>query len=69
MDGRNATKIDTQCTDALWVDNATNRLFYADEEGIKSIRLITTHTNIVTETAQKIADIQATGVVLDIQKR
>jgi hypothetical protein len=69
MDGRNATKIAADCADALWVDNATNRLYFVDAEGIKAIRLLTTQSNILTEEAEKMADIQATGLVLDNQKR
>lgn len=69
MDGRNATKIAADCADALWVDNATNRLYFVDAEGIKAIRLLATQSNILTEEAEKMADIQATGLVLDNQKR
>ena len=69
MDGRNATKIADNCAEAMWVDNATNRLYYVDAEGIKAIRLCTTQSNILIEEATKMADIQATGLVLDNQKR
>ena len=69
MDGRNATKIAAGCADALWVDNATNRLYFVDAEGIKAIRLLATQSNILTEEAEKMADIQVTGLVLDNQKR
>ena len=51
------------------MDNATNRLYFVDAEGIKAIRLLATQSNILTEEAEKMADIQATGLVLDNQKR
>ena len=69
IDGLNATKIASSCGEVLWVDNTTHRVFYADGEGIKAMRLITTHSNIANNDAEKISNMPATGIVLDIQKR
>ena len=69
MDGGYAIKIADACGEALLVDNASSRLFYTDKDGVKAMRLITTTYNILTDERYFVCNIQATGLVMNAQKR
>lgn len=69
IDGRNTVRIAEHCGDALFIDNASNRLYYVDTDGVKSMRLVSTSDNLIYETGETVSTVQATRLVVDAHKR